>query len=78
MPYSLADVLRLRKPFVMENEMRSSRTTLALQVRARFRPSGIMESTVTPDTGHTPGNMLHSISATELKIEEVIKHNVAK
>lgn len=37
-----------------------------------------MESTVTPDTGHTPGNMLHSISATELKIEEVIKHNVAK
>ena len=40
---------------------------------ARFRPSGIMELTATPDTVKTPSNVLHSVSAAELKAEEMIK-----
>ncbi|MFM2007955.1 MAG: hypothetical protein RLZZ09_3610, partial [Pseudomonadota bacterium] len=39
----------------------------------RFRPSGVMELTATPDLERTPSNVLHSVSAAELKAEEMIK-----
>lgn len=72
-PYSLANVLRLRRPFVVVDEAHNSRTELAFDVLARFRPSGVMELTATPDTERTPSNVLHSVSAAELKAEEMIK-----
>jgi type III restriction enzyme len=72
-PYSLANVLRLRRPFVIVDEAHNSRTELAFDTLARFRPSGIMELTATPDTVKTPSNVLHSVSAAELKAEEMIK-----
>jgi len=72
-PYSLANVLRLRRPFVIVDEAHNSRTELAFDTLARFRPSGIMELTATPDTERTPSNVLHSVSAAELKAEEMIK-----
>lgn len=72
-PYSLANVLRLRRPFVVVDEAHNSRTELAFDMLARFRPSGIMELTATPDLEHTPSNVLHSVSAAELKAEEMIK-----
>ncbi|MDN5872959.1 MAG: DEAD/DEAH box helicase family protein [Nitrosospira sp.] len=72
-PFSLANVLRLRRPFVIVDEAHNSRTELAFDMLARFRPSGVMELTATPDLERTPSNVLHSVSATELKAEEMIK-----
>lgn len=72
-PCSLANVLRLRRPFVVVDEAHNSRTELAFDMLARFRPSGVMELTATPDLECTPSNVLHSVSAAELKAEEMIK-----
>lgn len=72
-PYSLANVLRLRRPFVIVDEAHNSRTELAFDMLARLRPSGILELTATPDLERTPSNVLHSVSAAELKAEEMIK-----
>ncbi|HVK55128.1 MAG TPA: DEAD/DEAH box helicase family protein [Burkholderiales bacterium] len=72
-PYSLANVLRLRRPFIIVDEAHNSRTELAFDMLARFRPSGVMELTATPDLERTPSNVLHSVSAAELKAEEMIK-----
>ncbi len=72
-PYSLANVLRLRRPFVVVDEAHNSRTDLAFDMLARLRPSGVLELTATPDLERTPSNVLHSVSAAELKAEEMIK-----
>ena len=72
-PSSLANVLRLRRPFVVVDEAHNNRTELAFEMLARLRPAGILELTATPDTEHTPSNVLHSVSAAELKAEEMIK-----
>jgi type III restriction enzyme len=70
---SLANVLRLRRPFLIVDEAHNSRTPLSFSTFAQFRPSGIMELTATPDTESTPSNVLHSVSAAELKTENMIK-----
>jgi type III restriction enzyme len=72
-PYSLANVLWLRRPFVVVDEAHNNRTELAFEMLARFRPSGVMELTATPDMEKTPSNVLHSVSAVELKNEHMIK-----
>ena len=72
-PYSLANVLRLRRPFLIVDEAHNNRTPLSFSTFAAFRPSGIMELTATPDTETTPSNVLHSVSASELKGEHMIK-----
>ena len=72
-PYSLANMLRLRRPFVIVDEAHNSRTELGFDTIAKFRPSGIMELTATPDLTKTPSNVLHSVSASELKAEDMIK-----
>jgi len=72
-PYSLANALRLRRPFVIVDEAHNSRTPLSFDTLAKFKPSGIMELTATPDTQRTPSNVLYSVSAAELKTEEMIK-----
>ena len=66
-------MLRLRRPFVVVDEAHNSRTELAFDMLARLRPSGVMELTATPDLERTPSNVLHSVSAAELKAEEMIK-----
>jgi type III restriction enzyme len=72
-PRSFANVLRLRRPFVMVDEAHNARTELSFETLARFRPSGILELTATPDMEKTPSNVLHSVSAAELKAEGMIK-----
>lgn len=72
-PYSLVNVLRMRRPFIIVDEAHNNRTELAFDTLAKFLPSGIMELTATPDTRKTPSNVLHSVSAVELKNEEMIK-----
>lgn len=72
-PCSLANVLRLRRPFLVVDEAHNNRTDLAFSTLAAFNPSGILELTATPDTEKTPSNVLHSVSAVELKAEQMIK-----
>ncbi len=73
MAYSFANVLRLRRPFIVVDEAHNARTELQFETLARFRPSGILELTATPDLTKTPSNVLHSVSAAELKAEAMIK-----
>jgi type III restriction enzyme len=73
MPYSLANVLRMRRPFLVVDEAHNNRTELAFSTLAAFNPSGILELTATPDTEKTPSNVLHSVSAVELKSAQMIK-----
>ncbi|MFZ4626408.1 MAG: DEAD/DEAH box helicase family protein, partial [Rhodoferax sp.] len=72
-PCSLANVLRLRRPFIVVDEAHNNRTELAFDMLARLNPSGIMELTATPDMVRTPSNVLHSVSASQLKAEQMIK-----
>lgn len=71
--YSLVNALRLRRPFIIVDEAHNGRTDLSFGTLAKFRPSGIMELTATPDTTKVPSNVLHAVSAVELKREEMIK-----
>ena len=77
--YSLANVLRLRRPIVIMDEAHNARTPLSFDTLARFHPACIIEFTATPATTHNPdegayaSNILHHVSARELKEAEMIK-----
>ncbi|GGB03607.1 type III restriction endonuclease [Brucella endophytica] len=76
---SFANLLRLHRPMVIVDEAHNARTHLSFDTLARFNPSLILELTATPQTEHAPGkdqhasNILYSVSAAELKAEEMIK-----
>ena len=72
-PCSLANVLRLRRPFLVIDEAHNARTDIRFNTLERFNPSGVMELTATPDTEKQPSNVLHSVGAAELKAEQMIK-----
>ena len=78
-PHSLSNVLRLWRPIVIMDEAHNARTPLSFYTLARFNPSCIIEFTATPETSHNPeknlfaSNVLHHVSAAELKAEEMIK-----
>jgi type III restriction enzyme len=72
-PRSLANVLRLRRPFLVVDEAHNARTRIRFATFERFNPSGVMELTATPDMEDVPSNVLHSVGAAELKLEEMIK-----
>ena len=72
-PYSLANVLRLRRPFLIVDEAHNARTEISFATFERFNPSGVMELTATPDMEKVPSNVLHSVGAAELKAEQMIK-----
>lgn len=77
--HSLANVLRLCRPLVLIDEAHNARTRLSFDTLARFNPSCIIEFTATPETTHSPereyfaSNVLHHVSAAELKAEEMVK-----
>jgi type III restriction enzyme len=75
--HSLVNVFRIRKPLVIVDEAHNARTPLSFATLARFRPSCILELTATPNTRgdeeNPPSNVLYSVSAAELKSEEMIK-----
>ncbi len=71
--FSLANVLRLRRPIVIVDEAHNARTGLSFETLARFRPSAILEFTATPDRVKNPSNVLYSASAAELNAEDMIK-----
>ncbi|TXM96591.1 restriction endonuclease subunit R, partial [Methylobacterium sp. WL64] len=78
---SFANVLKLRRPMVIVDEAHNARTDLSFDVLARLAPSLIVEFTATPVTpdkadpakGIIPSNILHQVSAAELKTAEMIK-----
>lgn len=77
--YSLANVLRLRRPIVVMDEAHNARTKLSFDTLTRFNPSCVIEFTATPVTTHKPeqgyfaSNVLYHVSARELKEAEMIK-----
>jgi type III restriction enzyme len=72
-PYSLANVMRIHRPLVIVDEAHNARTELSFDTLARFQPSAIIEFTATPASSKNPSNVLHSVSAAELKAENMIK-----
>jgi len=72
-PYSLANVLRLRRPIVIVDEAHNARTPLSFDTLARFRPSCILELTATPAKEEAPSNVLYHVSAKQLAAEDMIK-----
>lgn len=71
--YSLANVLALHRPIVIVDEAHNARTDLSFTTLARFSPSCILEFTATPAKEGHPSNVLHTVSAAELKAEGMIK-----
>lgn len=71
--YSLANVMCVHRPLVIVDEAHNARTELSFDTLARFRPSAIVEFTATPASMKNPSNVLHSVSAAELKAEHMIK-----
>jgi type III restriction enzyme len=78
---SLANALKLRRPVVIVDEAHNARTALSFDVLARLAPSLIVEFTATPVTpdkadtmkGIIASNVLHQVSAAELKTAQMIK-----
>lgn len=76
---SLANVLRMWRPMIIIDEAHNARTPLSFNTLARFNPSCIVEFTATPETQHDPqrelfaSNVLHHVSARELKAEDMVK-----
>ena len=78
---SLANVLRARRPMVIVDEAHNARTDLSFDTLARLNPALIVEFTATPvtpqehkpDKGAYASNVLHHVSAAELKAADMIK-----
>lgn len=72
--HSFVNLCRLFRPFVVMDEAHNARTTLTFDTLSRLDPSGILELTATPsDDAKSGSNVLFSVSATELKNENMIK-----
>ena len=70
---SLVNVLRLRRPIVIVDEAHNARTKLSFSTLGNVMPSCIIEFTATPDRKDSPSNVLHHVSAAELKAADMIK-----
>lgn len=67
---TLQNVIRMRKPAVIVDEAHGFRTDLSFETLRRFNPACVLEFTATP---HDESNVLHSVSAAELKADQMIK-----
>jgi type III restriction enzyme len=70
---SLVNMLRLRRPVVIVDEAHNARTDLSFATLGNVLPSCIIEFTATPARKGTPSNVLHHVSAAELKAAEMVK-----
>ena len=74
---SLVNMLRLRRPIVIVDEAHNARTPLSFSTLGNVLPSCIVEFTATParvvTPESTPSNVLHHVSAAELKAAEMVK-----
>lgn len=70
---SLVNMLRLRRPAVIVDEAHNARTDLSFSTLGEVLPSCIIEFTATPAMEGTPSNVLHRVSAAELKAADMVK-----
>lgn len=70
---SLVNMLRLRRPIVVVDEAHNARTDLSFATLGNVLPSCIVEFTATPARQGTPSNVLHHVSAAELKAAAMVK-----
>ncbi len=70
---SLVNMLRLRRPVVIVDEAHNARTDLSFATLGNVRPSCIVEFTATPAREGNPSNVLHHVSAAELKAANMVK-----
>ena len=68
--FSFANLLHLHQPLMIVDEAHNAVTGLSREMQARLNPSAIIEFTATPKP---LSNILHSVSAQELKQAEMIK-----
>lgn len=71
---SFANLLKLHGPLVIMDEAHNATTPLSYTVYERLGPRAVVELTATPDTASS--NVLVSVSAFELKAENMIKFPV--
>jgi type III restriction enzyme len=70
---SLVNMLRLRRPVVIVDEAHNARTELSFSTLSNIRPACIVEFTATPARRGNASNVLHHVSAAELKAADMIK-----
>lgn len=81
---SLVNLLRLHRPIVIVDEAHNARTYNSFAALNQVRPSCVIELTATPSDGSTeiidgkkqpspPSNVLHRVSAAELKAAHMMK-----
>lgn len=68
--FSFANLMHLHRPLMIVDEAHNAVTGLTREMQARVNPSAIVEFTATPRLN---SNILHSVTAQELKLEEMIK-----
>lgn len=67
---SFANLMHIHRPLMIVDEAHNAVTGLTQKMQARVKPSAIIEFTATPRLN---SNILHSVTAQELKLEEMIK-----
>lgn len=70
---SLVNMLRLRRPIVVVDEAHNARTDLSFSTLGNVLPACIVEFTATPAREKSPSNVLHRVSAAELKAAQMVK-----
>jgi type III restriction enzyme len=68
--FSFANLMHFHRPLMIVDEAHNAVTGLTREMQARVNPSAIIEFTATPRLN---SNILYSVSAQELKQEEMIK-----
>lgn len=68
--YSFRNLLALHRPLVIVDEAHNATSKLSVEVMQRINPACIIEFTATPAVN---SNILHSVSASELKAADMIK-----
>jgi len=68
--FSFANLMHLHRPMMIVDEAHNAMTGLSREMQARVNPCAIVEFTATP---HLNSNILHNVTAQELKREEMIK-----
>lgn len=68
--FSFANLMHIHRPLMIVDEAHNAVTSLSREMQARVNPCAIIEFTATPRLN---SNILHSVSAQELKDAEMIK-----
>jgi len=68
--YSFANLLHVQRPLVLVDEAHNAKSDLSMEVLKRVNPRAVIEYTATPANN---SNLIESVSAQDLKDEEMIK-----